>query len=308
MSILIPLDWSSRATEPFCDYLNVTVPVDHREQFDSDIRGYFHSLGLSEDEFLPGVYRIGEYGTFKVGKRGKVLVASASGDALSHLRLIGGLSDYLTVLAAFPHRVSMLHATCDFVVPSPPAVIQEVKRMAYAEGLRLTRKTIRKEQVKCFMSIDQDGLETGTIYLGQRANADVWAKVYDKAHEGLRRGDTRHAHLVRLEIAIHSDMGATLRDAIEPANAFLQFASKSLLTPPQSFSGWEGKGEGYVLPQDVPKGITVYQQIEQIIEQCPDLLRLRRLARREFGDRACEVIARLLVGSDTMTASLPSGG
>lgn len=301
MSILIPLDWSARASEPFCDYLNVTFPINRADDVKLALGAFFASWGVYPDPEQSEVYRLGPRGTFRLKPRGKVLVVGASGGALYMLRLMGAFGAYLAVLGEFPHRVSMLHATCDYYVVSPPDVVQEVKRLAYAEELQLTRKSIKREHVSCFFTPDQDGSDTGTVYLGQRANADVWAKVYDKHWERLRAGEANPPRTVRVEMAIQSAVGATLRDAFDPLAIYLKFACRSLAQLPPDPPEWVPLGDGFVCPPSDPQ-ITVYQQIERLFQESPDLRRVRKLASQEWGDRAANVLAGMLARPATITA------
>lgn len=298
MSIL-PLAWAARASEPFCDYLNVTVPRGHAESLEAALGAFMASWGIHQEPDVPGLYRLGN-GTIKSKPYGKVIAVSVSGHAAHLLRCMGAYAEYLHVLAAFPHRVSMLHATCDYYASSPPDVIQEVKRLAYAEGVQLTRKRVQAKHVKHIFGVNEHGQETGTVYLGQRQNADVWAKVYDKHQEQLLRGNAIPPMTVRVEVAIQSDMGATLRDAYAPTSAYLQFAGRSLVEVPPGTEPWVASGEGFSLPVREEPLLTAYQQIEQIIDATPELKRLRKLAAAEWGDRAWEHVGRLIMRGATI--------
>ena len=196
MGILTRLSSSSMVGRPIADYLNITVPFDSSEDLRSSVLVVLDQLGCFQ-EVTPGLFRYlrlvvrkGEIttetlGTVKFGRRGKVATLGTSGGVLRLLRESGLLSEYLAAIASFPHRVTMLHATADFLCADVPAVIHQVKDAAYAGELSLTRKRILPSQCQHVFGVDCDGRETGTVYLGQRANADVWAKVYDKRHERL---------------------------------------------------------------------------------------------------------------------------
>jgi len=297
---IVPLAWAARASEPFCDYLNVTVPRLHEEALQASVAAFMAGWGVHHEPGMPGLYKLFN-GTIKASPYGKVYRVSASGQALFMLRCMGAYGAYLAMLGEFPHRVSMLHATCDYTVVSPPDVVQEVKRMAYAESINLTRKKVLAKHVKTVFSLTPEGQETGTVYFGQRANADVWGKVYDKHHEQLCRGVPLPPYLVRVEIAIQSDMGATLRDAFDPTQAYLQFAGRCLAEVPAGTEPWVGAGEGFVLPvSDLPTR-TAYEQIEMLLEATPELKRLRHLAAGEWGDRAWEHVGRLIMRGATIS-------
>lgn len=295
MGIISAFPSTSIAEGPFCDYLNVTVPKDHAGLLIDDLLGLLPAVGPyneSDDGLFaftdPGTVRV--IGTVKVKPRGKVLVVSASGGALSLLRARGLYSDYLSILGTYPHRVSMLHATADYVVQSPPSVVMAVKQAAQSGELALSRKRLDPSQCHYFLGSDSDGLETGTVYLGQRQNADVWAKVYDKRHERLSRGFSDPGPFVRVEVAVQSGMGATLRDAFNPRSLFFHFAGRTLVQLPADHQPWQAHGEGYFLPPKQDR--TAAQRIASMVEHSRDIGRLIDVAVAEYGEAAAEVIAR----------------
>lgn len=292
MSILLPLPATSMIGDPFADYLNVTVPLDFVVPCSDELRPLLDMLGVSE--ISEGVYSLPEKGgTFKISRRGKVGIFSASGGFLGRLRDTGNFSHYLAALASFPHRVSMLHLTQDYVVSSPPEVVLEVKRLGHAGELALTRKRIEPGRVKSILNLNLQGEETGTVYLGHRANADVWAKIYDKRHERLSRGLPDPGSIVRVELAVQSDVGATLRDAAEPASIFFNFASRSLAQVPEGTPEWSPYGEGYV-PSSGMYSASTLQRLAAIMDTSLDVSRLVRLARADFGDGAFDALMPLL--------------
>lgn len=300
MTILEKLPVQSMLGLPFTDYLNVTVPHDIGSEVVSQLLPVIESLGpMSEDE--PGLYRLYDRlklkptaATFKFKKRGKVLVLSASGMALSALREMRVFDEYLSVIASFPYRVSMLHATQDYFVLSPSKVIIAIQEAAFAEELLLTRKKLTRKQVNVLLSPDESepGLNTGTVYLGNRKNADVWAKVYDKRQERIQRGFPDPGPIVRVEVALQSDVGATLRDAHNPYDIFFNFASRSLVDPPSSFMGWHPHGEGYVLAES--REILPHDRLDRLLEFSLDVTRLIQVAVSMYGEKAGDVLSRHL--------------
>lgn len=305
MAILSRLCSSSMVGRPFADYLNVSVPVEIADEVRSSALSVVDALG-NFDETVPGLFQFYEIGvrkgnvvpvplgTLKFGRRGKVATISASGALLRLLRDRGLYSEYLAVLGSFPHRVTMLHATADFLVPDVPAVVQSVKAAAYAGELTFTRKRILPAQCQHVFSVDVDGRETGTIYLGQRKNADVWAKVYDKRHERLSRGFADPGSLVRVEIAVMSAVGATLRDAADPSDIFWHFAGRSLVEAPVEFAGWEAHGEGYVCGERRER--TLFERFENLISGSLDIRRLAEMAVELYGiDVAPQALGRKVI-------------
>lgn len=302
MGIVNRLPHTSMVGRPIADYLNVSVPFDHSDDLRSSVLVVLDSLGCFS-ETSPGLFcylrivvkkgAIGTetLGTVKIGRRGKVATLSTSGGVLRLLRESGKLSEYLAAIALFPHRVTMLHATADFLCADVPAVVHGFKDAAYAGELALTRKRILPSQCQHVFSVDVDGKETGTVYLGQRANADVWAKIYDKRHERLSKGFSDPGSLCRVEVACQSDVGATLRDASEPYDIFFQYAGRTLVEAPADFPGWVPHGEGYVLGKRRER--TLFERFDQLIEGSLDIKRLAGMAVDLYGaDIAPAVIGR----------------
>lgn len=304
MSILRCFPYQSMLGGPFADYLNVTTPYDNAEAMQSSLVPLLESLGTFE-ESQPGVFSFYEVriekgklvpipdGVLKLKRRGRVLVVSASGAVLRRLRDRGLYSEYLSILGSYPHRVSMLHCTADYLVPSPPDAIAQVKHAAASGLLSLTRKKLLPSHCTYLLGSDIDGCETGTAYLGNRANADVWAKVYDKRHERLSRGYADPGSVVRVEVAVQSDAGATLRDALCPRDLFLHFAGRSLVEVPLDFSGWSPHGEGYVLGERRER--TLFERMESLIDNSLDVARLGAMAIVLYGEKAADVVGRKVV-------------
>lgn len=288
--------------ETIADYLNVTVPIGCIDEVRFELRPLLDMCGLSE--LSPDVFTLpNKGGTFKISRRGKVGIFSASGGFLASLRASRRLDHYLAALSGFPHRVSMLHVTQDYHVDNAPAVIQAVKARGHAGELALTRKSIRADQVKAILSLDKEGRETGTVYLGHRANADVWAKIYDKGHERQVKGFDDPGNIVRVEIAVQSDVGATLRDVSAPSAIFHRFARVSLVEVPPDVPEWVAFGEGYV-PSVRLYDPTTLQRAESLLATSLDVSRLVQLARSEFGDGAFDALMPLLRARCRLRSSL----
>lgn len=293
MSILVRFPYASMVGRPFCDYLNVSVPFEHVEALRDAALPVLRSAGqFAESEsgdifqFFTIGKRKGELcavpsGTVKFGRRGKVATLSTSGQALGILRASGAFPEYLAAIGSLPHRVTMLHATADFHLPDVPAAISAVKDAAYAGELSLTRKKIQPGQCRHFFGVDHEGKETGTVYLGQRANADVWAKVYDKGHQQACAGLAHGGSIARVEVAVMSDVGATLRDASDPFDIFFHFAGRSLVEAPPEFSGWAAHGQGYVLGEKVER--TLFERFERFLENSRDIHTAARMALELYG-------------------------
>lgn len=304
MGILKSFSWESMVGEPFVDFLNVTTPRDNEEAARAAIVPILEAAGSFVEE-QPGRFRFFDVriadgkastvpdGTFAIKRKGSVVIFSASGAVLRRFRMRNLYAEYLAVLSSFPHRVSMLHATADYLVPSPPEVVGQVKRAAQSGELALTRKKLAPAHCTYLLGADIDGNETGTVYLGNRANADVWAKVYDKRHERLTRGYADPGSLVRVEVAVQSDVGATLRDAAQPCDLFFHFAGKSIVAVPPEFAGWEPHGEGFVLGERRER--TLFERMEALIDNSLDIAKLGAMAVVLYGEKAADVVGRKVV-------------
>ena len=168
-----------------------------------------------------------------------------------------------------------------------------MKSAASSGELSLTRKRLLPSHCTYLLGADCDGLETGTVYLGNKANADVWAKVYDKRHERLSRGYSEPGSIVRVEVAVQSDAGATLRDALNPRDLFYHFAGRSLVEVPPDFAGWSAHGEGFVLGERRER--TLFERMDSLIEHSVDVAKVGAMAIVLYGDMAAQVIGRKVV-------------
>ena len=300
MSIL-PINSDLSSCSPFCDYLNITSPKLNHEGILALIKPYLDVMGCLEE--FEGTYKLsGGFGTFKVYVRGSVVVFSASGGFLNTLRGINMFDSYLMIFTDFPHRISMLHATCDFRVDAPE-YIQQTYNLATSGNFYLTRKATEPKNVSRLVSRNQDGVDTGTVYIGNKANSDVWAKVYDKRQERIQKGFADPLPLLRIEIAIQSDIGASLKDASNPHDIFYYFAQKSLVIPPKSFKGWVSYGAGF--ETDKPsQDLTTWQRIWGIIDNSNDFKRVIDLAIADYGDDALKEIQKLVAKRLTLRKGL----
>jgi len=291
MTIVPILSHESMVCAPFCDYLNITTPKDYGDLVLRALSPYLDTLGCSE--VSEGLFMLPEKGgSFKFHPRGKVYIIGQSGGFLEALRQRGLFNQYLAEFAEFPHRISMLHATADFRVDSP-AVIQQFKALGQSGNFSLTRKTISPKFVHALLSHDVDSRDTGTVYFGNRKNSDVWAKVYDKRHERLSKGLTDCGALLRVEIAVQSDVGATLRDASVPDLLFHHFAKKSMVSAPPGIASWVPYAEGYDLPSK-NENLTGIQRLKSILEFSNDITRLIKIAQLEYGDEGGVVLSGLI--------------
>jgi hypothetical protein len=281
--MILPLPHEKSIGKPFCDYLNLTSPLANQDLITDAISPYLDILGMSEE--VEGLFREPlRRGTFKIHPRGKVCIFGASGAFLDALRGQNLFNQFLAEFGAFDHRISMMHVSCDYGLDAPP-VIDAVYALAKSGELNLTRKAVSPRNVSRVLSPGHDGRDTGTVYLGSRKNADVWAKVYDKGHEAYSRRGEVIGQVVRVEVAVQSDVNATLRDASLPSDIFYHFASRSLVQAPSDYSGWLPHGSGFSLGGTRPDW-TPYQRAKSILDCSLDISRFLKVLRADYGTDA----------------------
>jgi hypothetical protein len=243
----VALPYSFLSGAPFCDFLNVSVPIDFGNLLMRALHPVLDQVGACEQTGCAGLWNIVACGgTFKYRRRGSAAIISASGAALQALRERRLFADYLSIIGEYPHRVTMLHATADYFLDAPP-LINSVYASAKGGAIQLTRKAIALRDVRAFLAQDLSGsgLDTGTVYLGNRHNSDVWAKVYDKRQEMVSKGRDDPGPLIRVEVAVKSEVGATLRDAQDPRALFFRYAGPALVQRPKDCGVWVPRGEGF---------------------------------------------------------------
>lgn len=288
---MIAIKYSLCLQEPFVDYLNISSPKDRLESILSGIRPFLDALGMSEAS--EGLFRLPDAkGTFKAYVKGKVAIFGASGQFLDRLRSHGLYNHYLAVFANYDHRITMMHITADFRLDAPK-YLSKLYDSAQKGAVYLTRKAINPLHVTKLLGRNLEGADTGTVYLGNRANSDVWAKVYDKQQERLAKGFDSPFPLTRVEIAVQSDVNASLRDASLPREIFFHFAGRSLVQSPTDLKGWVPHGQGFDLP-DNSLDITTHERLTRICENSFDVARLFELALSNYGDSALDEIQKII--------------
>lgn len=289
--MILPLTQDKCLCMPFTDYANITVAKNDAQDLLQRLMPFLDMFGCTN--VCEGLYSMpNKSGTLKIMSRQAVSTFSLSGQFLFNLRANKVLDDFLFVFSDFSHNVSMLHATVDFKVSSPEA-LQEVYSLATSGNFYLSRKAMNPKHVTKFMGLDVEGRETGTVNLGYKANYDIWAKVYDKRHERISKGFEDCGDMLRIEIAIQSDVGATLRDISNPHDIFYQFASKSLVIAPKSFLGWQSHAGGLSLERK-SKDLTTWERLWGIIEHSDDLSRVFNLAIDDYGSDALLEVQKLI--------------
>lgn len=301
MSIIDSFRTSAIVRDPFTDWLTVTFPRDVdaavRDQVEA-ILGQLGAVAVSDNRALYVVGRLTadgkleRYGSVKLEAKGQgFFLLSTSGGVLGRMRDCGVFMDYLAMMGAFPHRVTRLHATCDYAVPSPGAVIRGVKSLAAAGEVQLSRKSLPASQCLFILAPGADGLDTGTVYLGEQKKSDITAKVYDKQRERVSKGLSDPGPVVRVELSLGSELGLTLRDVADPAGVYWHYAGKMLVERPAGLPEWVGNGEGFVLP---PRRVVgPLERMQKLLEESFELRQLVDLACASHGHHAGSVLGRI---------------
>lgn len=277
------------AAEVFCDYLNVTVPIDYLREAREGLRPVMDSVGAVVE--ADDRYRV-DGGSLKHENRGRFGLISASGQVLASLRQFRLFDEYLRVLGSLPHKVTLLHATRDRVADGP-AEVQGLYRRACRGGVSLTRKAIQPRQItKLFGPSVLDGRDTGSVYLGRRTS-EVWAKVYDKREERLVKGFADPGPLVRDELCC-GKVGATLRDAQAPEALFWHYMAPGVYRRPRGAPAWSPGVEGCSLaPREL---LPPAQRLKRRVESSSEIRALLELANQAGPhgvDYFCSLLRRL---------------
>lgn len=289
--MILPITSDHCLCEPFCDYVNITTPKDLKDDVMLRIMPFLDLIGCTE--IVSGLFSLPEKGgTFKLKVRGMVAIYSCSGGVIKALRACKQFDHYLMCFSDIEHRVSMLHATVDYRIDAPVA-LEEIYQKATSGNFFLTRKSLQVSQVSRLQGKNLSGAETGTVYLGIRSNADVWCKAYDKRQERLAMGADDCGEMLRIEIAIQSNIGASLRDVSKPHDIFYHFAQRSLVVPPVGFKGWVAHGEGFDLTRK-ENNFTTWQRLCGIAENSNDISRMLDLAIADYGDDAEKELCKII--------------
>lgn len=238
-------------SEPFCDYLSLTTPVDVLPVLLESVREFFKSFNVNLEG--DSCYRSESKGSFLWGTRHNVAWLSTSGAFLGDLRAAGMLNNYLTSLMShaelgyIPHRVTRLDLTVD-ELSYPPDKLDRAYSLGVSGQVSLTRKAVRSTSIKKIYSpvlYDDSGRDTGTVYFGHRATSKVRLTCYDKTQERFSKG-VSIPPTTRYELGITGDMSVSLKDASNPSPCFYNFMPSNLLSKP-FMAQWLASGEGYVL-------------------------------------------------------------
>lgn len=254
-----------------CDALTVTTPpgsglVASLDAFLDCIRGERRDLKGNAREF-----RLDNGGIVHITEGSRWDRVAASGRFLAAVRSQGLFLDYLGLLAESPHTVTRLDAAYDEDRDAAP-IIRKLDRKYMPTGYAFTRKAV---EVTTLMQTRLDGARTGSVYFGT-TDSQVSLRVYDKQHEAMKKRGEVLPPRIRYELEVHREVGATLRDAENPAPLFYHFMSPEFLKRPSGVPEWAPNGEGWVTPSYEPR--LPAERLEYAVDASQDLLRWIELA------------------------------
>jgi hypothetical protein len=203
------------------------------------------------------------------------MALGATGVVTAALRFANVFGNYLAAIATVPHTVTRLDASRDVVEDTPPVIARIVEQASSPAGLSLTRKRVAPRHVTRLVVRREDGLDTGTCYVGSR-NADVRMAVYDKRVERMSRGLADVGPLTRYELRLTSGAGLTLRDAFDPTNVFWHFMPESLMSHPSDVVPWVSYALGFQV--DWPAPPLSSERLKRRVQSSADVAALLRLA------------------------------
>lgn len=275
-----------RKSDVFCDWLDVTCSPD--DSFISRLHDFLDSLGCPV-AFTDNDRTVVEVGSGKLilDEKKRFHRASASGMALSHLRIAGAFEQYLSLLSEVPHNVTRLDAALD-VGTDAPSILRSLEARYPTDFVSLSRKSLRV--TRFYSARTSDGQLTGTWYVGHRSRGRVTARVYDKQAEILHNQGIESSPRTRYELTFRKDLGCTLRDAFMPASLFYQYASPTLLDAPEGVPDWEPNASFEW--KSSPSDLLPFELFARRVETSPELARLAELSAR-FGETGRSTLLRV---------------
>lgn len=269
-------------SEPFCDYVGVTVPSEHWAGLRADLEAELDAIGmgLESDQERVVLWRspgAGSTGTVRAERRGMVWAIGTSGVVCAGLRLAGRFNSYLANIGTRPHRVTRLDAAVDVQEDAAP-IVERLAAAGRRGELSLTRKGIPAKHVETHIGTRVDGVETGTVYLGSK-QADARMVVYDKRHERICRKLPDVGNLTRYELRLRGGTGITLRDVAAPAGVFWHHAAPDFLSRPDPLGAtleWSPGGTGFELTRLEP--LPAAKRLQSRIRGSVEVVSLLKLA------------------------------
>jgi hypothetical protein len=275
-------------SEVFADHLSVTFSPDNSPLF--DLTNHLASIGGEPVQSTqPNVdsYRLGD-GYLFLRQSAQFHKVEIRGQALFYLRLFGLLPELLSLLAESPHSVTRLDAAADYALDYPTEVIPKLKRKYPDRQAKLGRKSV---QVTEILNPRFDGKQSGTWYAGERGKTRMVLRVYDKMHQMQRKFSQLIPPTVRVEIEFGRKIGATLRDALEPASIFHHHLSPALVAPDPTVRPWECVDDlGWV---SKPRDVIPFVALQRLVEESKALEKMIDLA-HQIGCNGPDTLLQLI--------------
>lgn len=269
------LEQDTSIRKPFCDWLDFTVPYDSEES--KSIGSFFLSLGFVSQNETCDLLRSPTGGSVKLTRYGSVLRVSVSGVSLGYLRNMGLFNEFIGWLSSFPHHITRLDAAYD--VEEPGHVVLKRLRRKYKSHIELGQRSL---PVKCILSRNSSGFETGTFYAGHRTKARTTARVYDKQLEVEDRGGLPIPDRTRYEVTVRGERGRKspcLRDVFDPESIFWHVASPALLSAPAGVSAWAPDDSFSFTPDALAESLP-YDLLSRFVESSGFVETLYKLSER----------------------------
>jgi hypothetical protein len=280
-------------SDVFCDYLTVTcnpnssfvsTGVGVEATLDGGLEGYFARvcLPVAFEDRVKGVvgYSAGDQGLIRIERKRRFHAVSASGGAIRFLIDNGYWRDYLNILGSVEHNVTRIDVAVD-EYRDAAGLLRELESR-YPDGLySFGRKALG---VTTLYRTREDGVQTGTWYVGHRTAARVSARVYDKADEALQKRGVLLPPTARYELTFRKDFKCSLWDALMPESLFYSHASPGLLAgPDRDVPVWCPKGVVPWVSDDVDCRLST-DVFERRMATSPELEKLAELALDIGGD------------------------
>ena len=299
---------------PFCDYLTVTYSDDSGTPLDF-LWELLPSLGLLCCHVESGLdyWCVSRFVRKKlvpvkclcVKRYGKGVLITIYGAGFEFLREHyeeSSLSEVLSALSSYRHNLTRLDVSMDIPVDTPDFFLDFLPKVS-GGFFALRRHTLK---VTRLVSVRDDGLETGTVYIGKGSNSRAKCTIYDKQHERLVNSGEFIKPRTRIEFRLAKDFGASLFDALSPASLFWELAfPKILINKPDDVPSWT-KREGFTrLPLSRKhREVNHYAFVKDLIYENPLFPTLISYADKNIGEDG----RRYLINTITRLINNPAMG
>lgn len=250
-----------------CDWLDVTFAPDDCPYPELNLLLMGCGFLVTRDRggkrvyVTPNQYR----GTVLVTHSKRFAKVSISGASCAWLRASGNWLEALSILATSPHKVTRLDAALDVLLDAADVIASLTAR--YPGGfVNLSRKA---QAVTRFLSVRDDGRDSGTWYVGHKDDGRQSLRVYDKSLQMLQRHGEVIPTTTRYEVTASRDKGATLRDAETPSALFWSIAAPAVLNAPKEAPVWQPNNDTHWL--SAPASFTPAEVLKRRVESSTEL-------------------------------------